>query len=85
VVQLYVRDLLASVTRPVRELKAFERVSLEPGETRQVSFEVPVERLGFTGLDMRYRVEPGEFRVWIGPDASRGLEGTFRFDGWVGS
>jgi beta-glucosidase len=81
VVQLYVRDLLASVTRPVRELKAFERISLEPGEARQVRFEIPVEHLGFTGLDMLYRVEPGEFGVWIGPDASRGLEGTFRFEG----
>jgi beta-glucosidase len=80
VVQLYVRDLVASVTRPVRELKAFERVSLEPGESRTVRFEVPVERLGFTGLDMRYRVEPGEFRLWIGPDSASGLEGAFRLD-----
>lgn len=80
VVQLYVRDVVGSVTRPVRELKAFERVSLEPGESRQVRFEVPVSQLGFTGLDMRYRVEPGEFRLWIGPDSSRGLEGSFRLD-----
>jgi beta-glucosidase len=78
VVQLYVRDLVASVTRPVRELKGFERVSLEPGETREVRFSVPLQRLGFTGLDMQYRVEPGEFGVWIGPDAQRGLEGRFR-------
>jgi beta-glucosidase len=81
VVQLYVRDLVASVTRPVRELKAFERVSLEPGEWRTVRFEVPVERLGFTGLDMRYRVEPGEFKMWIGPDAASGLEGAFTLNG----
>jgi beta-glucosidase len=78
VVQLYVRDLVASVTRPVRELKAFERVSLDPGESRTVRFEVPVERLGFTGLDMRNRVEPGDFKLWIGPDSASGLEGTFR-------
>lgn len=78
VVQLYVRDLVGSVTRPVRELKAFERLNLEPRETRTLRFEVPAERLGFTGLDMQYRVEPGDFMVWIGPDAQRGLEGTFR-------
>jgi beta-glucosidase len=77
VAQLYVRDLVGSVTRPVRELKAFERISLEPGEARTVSFEVPVERLGFIGLEMRYTVEPGDFRLWIGPDSSSGLEGSF--------
>jgi beta-glucosidase len=77
VVQLYVRDVVASVTRPVKELKAFQRVSLEPGETQTVRFEVPRQRLGFTGLDMRYQVEPGEFRLWLGPDSTRGLEATF--------
>jgi beta-glucosidase len=77
VVQLYVRDVVGSVTRPVRELKAFERVSLEAGQSRRVHFEVPVSSLGFTGLGMRYRVEPGEFRLWIGPDSASGLEGTF--------
>ncbi len=76
VAQLYVRDVVASVTRPVRELKAFERVALEPGESKMLRFEVPVKQLGFTGLDMRYRVEPGEFKVWVGPDASRGLEAS---------
>jgi beta-glucosidase len=78
VVQLYMRDLVASVTRPVRELKAFELVTLEPGEARIVRFEVPAERLGFIGLDMQYTVEPGEFRLWIAPDSSSGLEGSFR-------
>jgi beta-glucosidase len=78
VVQLYVRDVLASVTRPVRELKAFERVTLGPGESRVVRFEVPVASLGFTGRDMRYSVEPGEFKLWIGRDSTGGLEGSFR-------
>jgi beta-glucosidase len=80
VVQLYVRDLVASVTRPVRELKAFARVTLEPGESRTVRFEVPTDRLGFTGLDMRYRIEPGDFKLWIGPDSASGLEGDFRLN-----
>jgi beta-glucosidase len=80
VVQLYVHDLVASVTRPVRELKAFERVTLEPGESRTVQFEVPSSRLGFTGLDMRHCVEPGEFKLWIGPDSTTGLDATFRLE-----
>jgi beta-glucosidase len=77
VVQLYVRDLVASVTRPVRELKGFQKISLQPGEQRAVRFEVPVCELGFTGRDMRYTVEPGAFRVWIGPNSAEGLEGAF--------
>lgn len=78
IVQLYVRDLVGSVTRPVKELKGFQRLSLEPGETKVVRFEVPVQQLGFHGLAMDYVVEPGEFRVWVGPNAAEGLEGTFR-------
>ncbi|MGA7730945.1 MAG: glycoside hydrolase family 3 C-terminal domain-containing protein, partial [Chloroflexia bacterium] len=77
VVQLYVRDLVASVTRPVKELKGFQRVTLQPGEERRVRFEVPVRDLGFTGLDLSYVVEPGAFKLWIGPDSTEGLEGDF--------
>jgi beta-glucosidase len=75
VVQLYVRDLMASVTRPVRELKAFERVTLQPGERRTIRFEVPVRELGFFDQGMRYAVEPGRFKVFVGPDSTGGLEG----------
>jgi beta-glucosidase len=77
VVQLYVRDLVGSVTRPVKQLKGFQRISLEPGEQRRVRFEVPAAELGCIGLDMRYAVEPGAFKVWIGPDSTTGLEGQF--------
>lgn len=77
VVQLYVRDLVGSVTRPVRELKGFQRVALAPGEARTARFEISVRALGFIGLDLTYRVEPGAFNVWIGPDATEGLEGRF--------
>ena len=77
IVQLYIRDLAASVTRPVKELKGFTRVALQPGEEQRVRFEVLVSDLGFSGLDMGYIVEPGSFTVWIGPDSSRGLEGEF--------
>jgi beta-glucosidase len=77
VVQLYVRDLVGSVTRPVRELKGFQKISLAAGEERMVRFEIPVSELGFTGADMRYGVEAGDFKLWVGPNATEGLEGTF--------
>ncbi len=78
IVQLYVRDLVGSVTRPVKELKGFARLSLQAGEVRPVRFEVPVQQLGFHGPALEYIVEPGDFTVWIGPHAAAGLEGSFR-------
>jgi beta-glucosidase len=76
-VQLYVRDVLASQSRPVRELKAFRKVALKPGETRRVSLSVPAAELGFHREDGTYVVEPGQFRLWTGGDAASGLEGAF--------
>jgi beta-glucosidase len=70
VVQLYVRDPEASVTRPVLELKDFARVALAPGESRTLSLEVPVSDLGFTGADLAYVVEPGAIDVFLGTDAA---------------
>jgi len=83
-VQLYVRDLVGEVTRPVKELKGFQKISLQPGESQTVRFEIPVQRLGFHGLDLQYKVEPGEFKVWVGPNAAEGLEGSFRVTGQEG-
>ena len=77
VVQLYVRDLVGSLTRPVRELKGFERVTLGPGEARRVSFRLHTDDLAFHDRESRRVTEPGAFRVWIGPDAASGLEGGF--------
>jgi beta-glucosidase len=77
IVQLYVRDWVGSVTRPVKELKGFQRISLEPGQSQSVRFAVPVQQLGFHGLDMTYVVEPGEFKVWVGPNSTEGLEAEF--------
>jgi beta-glucosidase len=77
VVQLYVRDLVGGVTRPVKELKGFRRITLQPGEEQTVRFEVPAQQLGFVGPDLEYVVEPGEFKVWIGPDSTTNLEGDF--------
>lgn len=66
VVQLYARDLVASVTRPVAQLVGYARVSLRPGETRALAFRIPPARLSFTGRDGRRVVEPGEVEVWVG-------------------
>ncbi len=77
VVQLYVRDEVASVSRPVRELKAFRRVALRPGESRTLELRVAVRDLWFYGLDMKPVVEPGTFRLYVGPNSAEGLEASF--------
>jgi beta-glucosidase len=77
VVQLYVRDMAASRTRPVRELKGFERITLRPGEKRRVQFTLAPEQLGFYNREMRYVVEPGEFKVFVGNSSVGGLEASF--------
>lgn len=69
-VQLYIRDLVSSVTRPVRELKGFAKVRLEPGETRTVNFEVGPASLAFWSIDKRFVVEPGDFELQVGPSSA---------------
>lgn len=71
-VQLYVRDLVGSVVRPVKELKGFERVALKAGETKHCRFELPVKELAFWNVDMNYVVEPGKFQLWVGGDSDAG-------------
>ncbi|MGB7762374.1 MAG: glycoside hydrolase family 3 N-terminal domain-containing protein [Bryobacteraceae bacterium] len=66
VVQMYIRDLVSSVTRPVKELKGFRRVDLEPGQTATVRFEITPESLAFWDVNMKYRVEPGDFEIMVG-------------------
>jgi beta-glucosidase len=70
VVQLYIRDIAASVTRPVRELKGFQRVTLRPGEKRLIEFTLAPEQLGFYNREMRFVVEPGEFSVMVGASSA---------------
>ena len=81
VVQLYVRDDAASVTRPVRELKGFQRVTLAPGERRTVKFTLRAEQLAFYGPDMRRIVEPGTFTLWAGGSSAATLERQVRVTG----
>ena len=78
VVQLYLRDVVASVTRPLKELKGFVRIALKPGEKRRVEFTLASEQLGFYNRDLRFVVEPGEFRVFVGTNSTEGLEASFR-------
>jgi beta-glucosidase len=68
--QLYVRDLLASMVRPVKELKAFARVELGPGESARVAFHVPTDMLCFTGKDGHRIVEPGDFELQVGASSA---------------
>ena len=77
VAQIYIRDMVGSITRPVKELKAFERVSLKSGESRTLTVEIPVEELAFVGLDGVKKVEPGDFQVWVAGDSASGVPVLF--------
>lgn len=77
VVQLYVRDPVASMSRPVKELKGFQRVTLQPGEKRRVEFALDREHLGFWNREMRFVVEPGEFQVMVGSSSTDVIEAKF--------
>ncbi len=70
VVQLYIRDLVGSVSRPVKELKGFERITLDPGESRDVTFTITPDMLKFYNFNLEYVNEPGEFDLMIGPNSS---------------
>lgn len=75
--QLYLRDLVGSLTRPIRELKGFQRITLQPGESQRVSFTLNEEMLAFTRSDGTKGVEPGRYHAWIAPDSVSGLQGEF--------
>lgn len=70
VVQMYIRDVAGSVTRPVKELKGFEKVALKAGEKKQVSFMIDESLLAFYGIDMKKKAEPGDFIVWVGQSSA---------------
>lgn len=70
VVQLYIRDLVGSVTRPVKELKGFDKVLLKAGESKQVTFEIDEELISFYGIDGTKKAEPGDFHLWVGQHSS---------------
>ena len=79
VVQCYVRDRVGSITRPVRELKAFRKVYLAPGERMTVTFVLTPDDLAFHGRDLRRRTEPGHFDLWVGGDSRATLHADFSY------
>ncbi len=70
VAQLYIRDLVGSVTRPIKELKGFQKINLKAGESKQVSFEILSEDLAFYGIDMKKKTEPGNFKLWVAQNSA---------------
>jgi beta-glucosidase len=77
VVQFYVRDLVGSITRPVKELKGFQKIKLEPGQKVTVSFKISTDDLAFHDSNMRYAAEPGVFNAWIGGSSDTDLRTEF--------
>ena len=66
VVQMYIRDLVSSVTRPIKELKGFKKILLKPGESTTISLTIAPEHLSFTNINKEFVVEPGEFEIMVG-------------------
>lgn len=77
IVQLYVRDLVGSIARPIKELKGFQRISIKAGESKTVTFKLPVSELAFYGKDLLKKVEAGEFDIWIAPNSKEGVKESF--------
>jgi len=77
VVQLYIHDCVASRVRPVRELKAFRKVMLQPGQSQEVAFTIGAEELAFHGTDGKRVIEPGMFNVWVAPSSIAGESVSF--------
>ena len=80
VVQLYIHDKVATLTRPVKELKGFAKVLLEPGESRTVSFSITADDLAFIHTDLKKYWEPGEFDVFVGTNSAETISKTFRLE-----
>ncbi|MGY3054931.1 beta-glucosidase [Pedobacter sp. UYEF25] len=78
VVQMYIQDLVGSSTRPVKELKGFQKISLNPGETKEVSFNISENDLKFYNADLKYLAEPGDFKVFIGTNSADVKEANFK-------
>ncbi|HTM98025.1 MAG TPA: glycoside hydrolase family 3 C-terminal domain-containing protein [Pedobacter sp.] len=79
VVQLYLRDMVASITRPVKELKGFQKVSLKAGESKEITFTIAESDLKFYNSELKFVSEPGDFKIFIGPNVRDVKEATFKF------
>lgn len=78
VVQLYTRDMVGSITRPVKELKSFQKISLKPGESREVTFTISAEDLKFYNAELQYVAEPGDFKLFIGTNSRDSKSADFK-------
>ncbi len=78
IVQLYTRDIVASITRPLKELKGFQKIFLKQGETKQVSFEISEEDLKFYNANLSFEAEAGEFEVYVGSNSADVLTESFK-------
>jgi len=78
VVQLYIRDIVGSITRPVKELKGFQKIELKAGETKTVTFTISVNDLKFYNSDLKFVAEPGDFKVFIGGNSRDVKEASFK-------
>ena len=76
IVQMYIHDKVGSITRPIKELKGFQKITIKPGGSAKVEFELKASDLEFFN-GKEYVIEPGDFEVWIGPNSDEGLKGTF--------
>ena len=78
VVQLYIQDLVGSVTRPVKELKGFQKIFLKAGESKEISFKISAEELKFYNAALKFVAEPGDFKVYIGGSSKDVKESAFK-------
>jgi beta-glucosidase len=78
VVQLYIRDVVGSITRPLKELKGFQKVFLKKGESKKISFTIGVDDLKFYNYDLRWIAEPGDFEVMIGTNSDQVNKASFK-------
>jgi len=77
VIQLYIRDLVGSITRPIKELKGFQKIYFKKGETKTVTFEINSKTLEFYTVNKKWEVEPGDFNIWIGGSSTAELKASF--------
>jgi beta-glucosidase len=80
IAQLYIRDLVASISQPVKELKGFRRVKLKPGESKKITFKLSRYDLAFYGKQMHYHAEPGRFKVFVGGSSVSVKEAGFTLE-----
>jgi len=77
IVQLYIKQLVGEVVRPVKELKGFKRVTLDPGKKKTVIFNLPATKLAYHNQEKKLVTDAGKYKVWIGKNSAKGLEGSF--------